>query len=132
MIIEKKIKLDNNIYYAIIEVEYEKHIEGFPTLRLKEYKSRYWDDGNCSLLIEKIETSYSKEKALFYDNNIAYMADILYIYDRVPFINGIKNTCNSSETYISKAEIEKYIEMFNIKIHNNQDFKLYDERTWYI
>ena len=135
MKILKKIKLNNTNYYAVIELEYKQLESNFPVLRLKNYKDDYWDSGDCSILIERIEENYSLKKAQQYDNNIAYMDDILYIYDRMPFISGVKdisisNNMISEESYISKEEIEKYIKEFNIKMNYNDNFKLSDYRTW--
>lgn len=135
MQISKKIKINNRNYYAIIDLEYKKIQNNFPVLRLKNYKDDYWDSGDCSILIERIEENYSLKKAQQYDNNIAYMNDILYIYDRMPFISGIKdisisNNMISEESYISKEEIEKYIKEFNIKMNHIDNFKLSDSQTW--
>lgn len=63
------------------------------------------------------------------------MDDILYIYDRMPFISGVKdisisNNMISEESYISKEEIEKYIKEFNIKMNHIDNFKLSDSLTW--
>lgn len=132
MEILKKINLNNNIYYIIVEVEYRKHENNFPILVLKNYKDNYWDSGDCSRLIERVEVAYSYDKVKEYDKTISYMADILYIYDKIPFIKGIKEVCNTSESYISKEEIDNYIKLFNIKMNNNLNFKLYDENTWNI
>ena len=77
------------------------------------------------------------EKAKQYDKHIGFMADVLYIYDRIPFIDGIKDFYISkkdnipySEGYISKKEIDNYIKEFNIKMNSNPNFKLWDGRTW--
>ena len=135
MQISKKIKINNRNYYAIIDLEYKKIQNNFPVLRLKNYKDDYWDSGDRSILIERIEENYSLKKAQQYDNNIAYMNDILYIYDRMPFISGIKdisisNNMISEESYISKEEIEKYIKEFDVKMNYIDNFKLSDSRTW--
>lgn len=137
MKISKRIKLNNNYYYLIVDVEYKKRENNLPILCLKNYKEDYWDGGDFSILIEKIEEAYTLEKAEKYDENISYMADILFIYDRVPFISGVKDIAFSKKDnvitydgYISKDDIESYIKMFNIKMYNNINFKLYDERTW--
>ena len=132
MEILKKINLNNNIYYIIVEVEYRKHENDFPVLVLKNYKDNYWDSGDCSRLIERVEEAYSYDKVKEYDKTISYMADILYIYDKIHFIKGIKEVCNTSESYIFKEEIDNYIKLFNIKMNNNLNFKLYDENTWNI
>ncbi len=149
MQIEKKIKFDNYVYYVQIDVEYKQAVtyhpvygyetEDFPELYLKNFKNNYWDEGNCSILIEKIEQSYTFEKAEVYDENIPLMADVLYIYERIPFLSGIKkayfsddDTLPRSITYISKSEIDKYIEDFHIKMNHNPDFTLSSESTWRI
>ena len=131
----KRIKINNINYYVIIELEYKQSENKIPMLRLKNCKNDYWDGGDCSILIEKIEENYSLKKAQQYDNNISYMADILYIYDRMPFISGVKDIIVSNnmivgESYISKEEIEKYIKEFNVKMNYNDNFKLSDYRTW--
>ena len=86
----KRIKINNNAYYIIVDLEYKKSQMGFPILCLKNYKDDYWDDGDCTNLIKEIEKNYTQDKAKQYDENISYIADILYIYDRIPFIIGVK------------------------------------------
>lgn len=64
------------------------------------------------------------------------MNDIIYIYENIPFISGIgdiyyyDNKEISSYSYITKEEIDEYINNFNIKINYNSKFKLSDSRTW--
>lgn len=138
MQISKKIEINNNIYYIIVDVEYKKDNYDYPILCLKNYEGDdCWDGGNCSVLIDEIEKSYTKEKAALYDENIFFMADVLYIYDRMPFISGIKEIylhenekVPYSEYYISKEEIETYIKRFNIKMNHNPDFTLNSQSTW--
>ncbi len=137
MTISKRVKIGHNDYYIIVELEYMKKEENFPILCLKNYKDKYWDGGDCSILIEEIEKNYTSEKAKQYDKHIGFMADVLYIYDRIPFIDGIKDFYISkkdnipySEGYISKKEIDNYIKEFNIKMNSNPNFKLWDGRTW--
>ena len=135
MKILKKIKINNINYYAVIDLEYKQSENNFPILCLKNYEDDYWDGGDCSILIQKIEENYSLKKVQQYDNNIAYIADILYIYDRMPFISGVKdisfsNNMITDESYISKEEIEKYIKVFNVKMNSNDNFKLSDPQTW--
>ncbi len=136
MIIEKRIRLNKNIYYILINVEYKKK-NNIPVLCLQNSNEDYWDGGDCSLLIEKVENNYTKEQAQKYDSNIGFMGDVIYIYDRIPFISGIKDIYISSIDnlpysigYISKEEIDKYIYDNKIEISYNHNFKLYDERTW--
>ena len=135
MQLEKKITLNNNIYYIIVDLEYKKNKLMLPKLYIKNNISEYWDDGNCSLLIKNVEKEYTYDRAKEYDKNIAFMADVIYIYNKIPFISGIKNISNSninptSLTYISKEEIEKYIKEFNIKTDRNIELKLNDMNTW--
>ena len=67
------------------------------------------------------------------------MTDCLYIYDYVPFISGIED-CRISSTdgsivsssYLTKEELDDYIKINNIKMNDNSNFKLVDERTWKI
>ena len=132
MEISKKIKLNNNTYWIIVEVEYKMHEHGFPYLVLKNFKDDYWDSGDFTRLIERTEESYSIDKSKKYDEVISYMGDILFIYDRIPFIKGIKEVGNSYESYISREEIDTYINTFNVKMNNNYKFKLFDESTWEI
>lgn len=136
MIIEKRIKLNSNIYYIVINVEYKKKND-IPILCLQNYTEDYWDGGDCSLLIKKAENEYTEEQAKKYDSNIGFMADVIYIYDRIPFISGIKDVYISSKEnlpysigYITKEEIDKYILDNKIEISNYHNFKLYDEHTW--
>lgn len=137
MQISKKIKINNNDYYIIIDVEYKKGQNNLPKLCLKNYKDDYWDGGDCSILIEEVEKNYTSEKSKQYDQHIGFISDILYIYDRIPFISGIKDIFISnsdnlpySESYISKKEIEAYIQKFNVKMNYNPNFKLYSKQTW--
>lgn len=137
MYIEKRIKLKSNIYYIRVDVEYQKGESGIVTLHIKNYKDDYYDDGDFSILIETIEKSYNDEKAKKYDYGTGFMTDAMYIYDRVPFLSGIRDVYISSDDnlpssigYASKMEIEKYIEENHVKMDRNRDFKLWDARTW--
>ncbi len=137
MQITKKIKINSNDYYIIVDVEYKKQEKDLPQLCLKNYKEDYWDGGDCSILIEEVEKNYTQEKLEQYNKGIGFMTDVLYIYNRIPFISGIKCIYISSkdnvlyiEDYISKQEIDKYIKDFNVKMNDNSHFKLMDARTW--
>lgn len=102
-----------------------KNKDGNTSLCLKNYEDDYWDGGDFSILSEQIEKSYTSENAREYEKQIYFMADVLFIYDRIPFLSGIKNISYSkdnkviSETYISKSEIDEYIEKFHVKMNNN-------------
>ena len=130
MRIERRIKLDQNIYFVVVDVSYEKNENGINALLLNDYKDDYFDSGDLSLLIEQIEKEYTREKSLQYDKEIWYMADVLYIYDRIPFLSEIKEVYTGGARSISKDEIDKYIKDNDIKMTDNTDFKLYDGRTW--
>ena len=139
MTIEKRIKLKNNIYYIVIEVEYKINRHNITELCLKNYNDDYYDGGDFSILIDRIEKSYEYEKASEYDSEIGLMGDVLYLYDRIPFLSGIKDVYINKDDnlpysvgYISKNEIDKYIESHNVTMNNNTNFKLFDERTWKI
>ena len=130
MRIERRIKLDQNIYFVVVDVSYKKNENGINALLLNDYKDDYFDSGDLSLLIEQIEKEYTREKSLQYDKEICYMADVLYIYDRIPFLSEIKEVYTGGSSSISKEEIDKYIKDNDIKMTDNTDFKLYDSRTW--
>lgn len=139
MYIEKRVKLRGVNYYVRVELEYKKENNDLVLLRMKNYKDDYYDGGDFSILLEEIEKNYTFEKAEKYDKNISYMADVIYLYERIPFLSGIRDEYISSKDnqpyaigYISKVEIEKYIKENNIKINSNEKFKLGDERTWII
>ncbi len=141
MYIEKLIRLRSINYYIRVEVEYQKNEKnnGIPNLKIVNYKNDYYDGGDFSTLLEEIEKNYTFEKAKIYDENISYMADVIYLYDRIPFLSGIRDEYLLSQdnlpyslSYITKEEIEKYIKENNIKMHNNSNFKLSDSRTWYL
>ena len=138
MIIEKRIRLNKNIYYVLVEAEYKIDDRSFTRLCLKELNECY-DGGNLSLLVEKIEMDYDYTKSKMYDSEIKLMGDVLYIYDRIPFLSGIKDVNVNendnlpySTSYISKSEIDKYIEEHGIQMKDQSNFKLGDERTWLI
>ena len=65
-------------------------------------------------------------------NMSTFINDALYIYDHIPFINGIGDIYNNSESYISKEELDDYIKDNNIIMKNDHQFKLCDQRTWNI
>lgn len=115
MVIEKRIKLKNDIYLLGIEVKYKNNGS------LVKKDDTYFDSGDFGLLIAYVEDNYQDD--MVHDNNIYYMNDIIYLYDCFPFITYIKNVVYSQNnnqiletTYIEKSEIENYIKENNIKI----------------
>lgn len=139
MYIEKRVKLRDINYYIKVELKYKRDENDHVLLRIKDFKDDYYDGGDFSLLIEEIEKNYTFEKAQKYDKNISYMADIIYLYERIPFLSGIRDEYISSKDnlpytvgYIAKEEIEEYIKENNVKIKTQDNFKLYDGRTWNI
>lgn len=131
MELKRRVLLGQNEYYVVFDLSYKKSIIDKPKLCLNN-KYTYWDSGNVSKLIEKIEENYNLENIKKYDEDICFMADILYIYEYIPFLKGIINKSLNEECYISKKEIDKYIKVFNRKIKQNENFKLSDESTWNI
>lgn len=137
MKLNRKIKLNENIYYILIELEYKKNDNNINCLCLKNYKDTYFDNGNLSKLLLKISQNYNKYIEKKYDDDISYLDDCLYIYNRIPFLSGIYDTSSdevlpNSFGYISKNELDKYIKDNNVKMLQNDKFNLCDERTWII
>ena len=128
--------METNKYYIVVDTVYKKSLVGIPNLCLENSKDDYFDCGDLSILIKKIEDNYTEEKSKDYDNKISYMGDILYIYDRIPFISGINNiySSNNGEViemgFISTSEIDDYIKEFNVSMHNKDNFKLSNVKTW--
>lgn len=137
MLIMKRIKLGNSNYYFECTCEYKK-IDGYNRLCLKNYKDSYYDGGDISRLIKKIEEKYDKSIYTKYGNEITFLSDILYIYDNIPFIDGVGDLYITSDgiinslSYMSREEIDEYIKNNNINMNNNDNFKLFDEETWNI
>lgn len=127
MKLSKLVRLRNNYYYVIIDVEY-KIFKNFKMLCLKDCSEDHWDGGDCSIIIEKIEDEYKRKNDDKYDEHISFMNDVLFIYDRMPFISGIrdvyfnKDNMITSDCYISKEEIEEYIKKFNIKMKYKDNY----------
>lgn len=135
MTIEKRIKLNNKIYYISIETEYKKEESGIISLKLKN-KDEYFDGGDLSLLIEKIEKEY-QDSLPTYEQNISFLNDCLFIYDRIPILNKIRDVYikeNESLPYslgsITKEELDSIIKENHIKMNPTNNFKLTDSRTW--
>ena len=129
MTIEKRIKLQNNIYYVVIDVEY-KMKNNILSLCLANTDEDDYDGGDVTRLIEKMEKDYTREKARKYQKVIGFLQDVFYIYDRIPFLSGIKDiyqketeTLPYSQGYISKKELDNLIEQNNINMENHKKVK---------
>ena len=137
MLIEKRVKLKTNIYYVVVDVEYKIDKHGYTMLYFRDGK--LYDGGNFSRLIDRCAKAYSYKKAREYDGDIGFIADVLYLYDRIPFLIGIKDVYISEDDnlptstgYIPKEEIDKYIKDHKIKMNKNPRFDLNNEETWII
>ncbi len=138
MLINRRIKLGDRNFYINCECEYNKK-DGYIALELKNYKDKYYDDGDLSILIEKIENNYDDSTYKKYDTEKWLVSDCLYIYDNIPFISGVGDYKVSpvdgnivSTTYISKEELDEFIKNNNIEMNDKNKFKLVDERTWFL
>lgn len=116
MLIERKIKINDNNYMLGIDLKY--NTKGI----IVKNDDSYFDFGDFSLMIEYAEANYRKE--LIYDKTISYMNDIIYLYDYFPFISYIKDISYSRKDNsinqigcIYKQEIIDYINIKKIKIN---------------
>lgn len=107
MVIEKRIKLGNAVFLLGVEIRYRKQ-------SLVKKDGTYFDMGDFSALILDIEKNY--QGSLDYDKNIGYMNDIIYLYDRFPFVSYIKDITYDKASgevvqigCISREEIVDYI-----------------------
>jgi len=137
MLIEKKVKLKNNFYYVVTDVEYKMDKHGYTMLFFKDGK--IYDGGCFSRLVERCEKSYTYKKAREYDGDIGFIADVLYLYDRIPFLTGVKDVYIGNDDnipysvgFIPVEEIDKYIKDHKIKMNKNPRFDLNNEETWII
>ena len=136
MKIEKRVKLNDNYYFVSVDVSYELDNNGITKLILNNYPDKYFDNGDLSNLINKVEKNYDLSTIASYEPNIGFMADVLYLYDKIPFICEVKDVYYSKDGFplstcvISKIEIDNYIHEHNIIMNNSNNFKLFDETTW--
>ena len=110
MLIERRLRINDKNYFLGIELKYNKNGA------LIKSDNSYFDMGDLSIMIDFFETELKKEgiKAV-YDNRIAYMNDVIYLYDRFPFLKHIKDVSYDREGeitrigYIDRDEIIDYI-----------------------
>ena len=117
MTFERKIRINNRDFFLGIELKYIKD------KNLIQANGNNFDMGDLSIMIQDVESNYQKEsKEIIYDKEITYMNDIIYLYDRFPFVSYIKDILYNDDgkiTYlgcINKDEIVDYIEANKIKI----------------
>ena len=114
MVIEKRIKIKDVNYLLGIEVKYNKN--GI----LVKKDNTYFDIGDFNKVISCVESNYDSD--CIYDKRVYYMNDIIYLYDRFPFIDYIKDITYDSNNQITligtikKEEIIDYIKTNNIRI----------------
>ena len=118
MTIERKIKINNRDYFLGIELKYNANN------MLRKFNGGYFDMGDLSIMIEEVQSNYLKEsKIVIYDKSNSYMNDIIYLYDRFPFISYIREILYNDEDEISfisiinKDEITSYIKTNNIQLN---------------
>ena len=114
MVIEKRIKIKDANYLLGIEVKYDKNCI------LVKKDNTYFDIGDFNKVISYVESNYDSN--CIYDKKVYYMNDIIYLYDRFPFIDYIKDITYDSNNQITligtikKEEIIDYIKTNNIRI----------------
>lgn len=118
MTIERKIKINNRDYFLGIELKYNANN------MLRKFNDGYFDMGDLSIMIEEVQSNYLKEsKTVIYDKSNSYMNDIIYLYDRFPFISYIREILYNDEgeisfiSIINKDEITSYIKTNNIQLN---------------
>ena len=118
MTLDRKIRINNRDYFLGVELKYiEDRV-------LIQTNGNNFDMGDLSIMIEDVETNYEREsKKIIYDKDISYMNDIIYLYDRFPFVSYIKDIVYNDDGKISylgcinKDEIIDYIKINKIKIN---------------
>lgn len=58
------------------------------------------------------------------------MNTVIYIYGCVPVLSAIEEVTSADTCFISRKEIDEFINRFNIDFNFNDDFKLSDHSTW--
>ena len=118
MTFERKIRINNRDYFLGVELKYIKDKV------LIQTNGNHFDMGDLSIMIQDVESNYKNEsKEIIYDKDIPYMNDIIYLYDRFPFVSYIKDILYNDDgkiTYlgcINKEEIVEYIRVNKIKIN---------------
>ncbi len=118
MTFERKIRIDNRDFFLGVELKYIKD------KILIQTNGNNFDMGDLRIMIQEVESNYKKEsKEMIYDKDISYMNDIIYLYDRFPFVSYIKDNVFDDEGRtafggcINKEEIIDYINKRNIELN---------------
>ena len=117
MVIERRIKLKDKHYYLGIELKYDEN------KLLNKVDGSHFDMGDLSIMIETFEEELKESDIMLYDDLAWYMNDILYLYDRFPFVSYIKDVVYGQDGNIAcygcinKDEIEEYIKAHNIEMN---------------
>ena len=124
MTYEKRIRINDRNYYLGIELKYNNN------KFLVKKDGSYFDSGDLGVLVESLEKSYKKDsKEYIYDKEVGYMNDVIYLYDRFPFISYINYITFDDKgnittvSKISKKEIVCYIKKYKIKINRWNGFQ---------
>lgn len=120
MITEKRIRLNNIDYYIELKTHYidyknDRGILCKDMLCLDDGLNSYYDGHDLDDLIKRIEDNYDYDKVKsFYKRSVPFINNVLFIYDRIPFISGIKviyldsNKEVKSTDYVSSDDIKNY------------------------
>ena len=114
MTLERKIRIDDRDYYLGIELKYDKNKS------LTKIDGSSFDMGDMSIMIDLVEKNYKREsKKLIYDKEVSSMNNVIYLYDRFPFVCYIKESLYGGNAFITmtKEEIINYINTYKIKIN---------------
>lgn len=115
MIIERKIRINNMDYFLGFKLKYDKN--GI----LKKLDGSYFDLGDLSILIDYFEKNY--DSSIKYNQFISYMNNIIYLYDRIPFLSYIKDVSYDKEGkitqigYIDRDDIIDYVTLNKIELN---------------
>ena len=114
MTIERKIRINNRDFFLGVELKYIKD------KILIQTNGNNFDMGDLSIMIQDVESNYKKNaKEMIYDKDISYMNDIIYLYDRFPFVSYIKDILynDDGEITIDNVNINTLDEDNKIKIN---------------
>ena len=114
---QKLVKLTNFIHQGKI------FIATHPDINCPALPYYVPDIGSFLALIEK---NYHEIK---FNKNIGFMNTVIYIYRCVPVLSAIEEVTSADTCFISRKEINEFINRFNVDFKFNDDFKLSDHST---